>query len=172
MTVLVAQNTKNKIILAADTGAFYGQYHKIHLDNHKGISKITQINDLVISSCGCSAELTNFLLFCNTRKPEGIKLIDIHRFFMSFGKWMKEEGVKEKNEVNNNYFLIFDKKLFHFSGGATKEILEDDFETDGAGFKEAYMAMYLGKTPKEAIDLTVEMNIWTSGEAQVVEIDK
>ena len=34
------------------------------------------------------------------------------------------------------------------------------------------MAMYLGKSVKEAIDLTVQMNIWTSGEAQIVEIDK
>jgi hypothetical protein len=34
------------------------------------------------------------------------------------------------------------------------------------------MAMHLGKSVKEAIDLTVQMNIWTSGEAQIVEINK
>ena len=34
------------------------------------------------------------------------------------------------------------------------------------------MAMYLGKSVKEAIDLTIEMNIWASGQAQIVKIQK
>ena len=48
MTVLIAQHTKDKIILGADTGTFYGNYHKIHLNNHKGRMKIVEINNQIL----------------------------------------------------------------------------------------------------------------------------
>lgn len=110
MTVLIAQNTKDKIILGADTGSFFGDYHKIHLTNHKSRLKIMSQNDITYCGTGLVSEIINFGLFCQTRKPE---------------------------------------------------------RSD-----QAYMEMYLGKSVKEAIDLTVQMNIWASGEAQIVEIDK
>jgi ATP-dependent protease HslVU (ClpYQ) peptidase subunit len=173
MTVLIAQHTKDKIILGADTGTFYGGYHKVHLTNHKGRLKIMSVNDIIYSGTGSVAEIINFGLFCQTRKPERNDQLGIQRFFIDFGKWLKEQNILEKDsKVDNHYFLVFEKRLFHYQSGAVQEILENDFATDGAGFKEAYMAMYLGKSVKEAIDLTVQMNIWTSGEAQIVEISK
>lgn len=80
--------------------------------------------------------------------------------------------VVKHNSGTTQYFLGFETKLFHFKDGAVAEILEDDFATDGAGYKEAYMAMYLGKSVEEAINLTIEMNVWASGKAQIVEIEK
>jgi ATP-dependent protease HslVU (ClpYQ) peptidase subunit len=172
MTVLIAQNTKDKIILGADTGIFYGHYHKVHLTDHKGRLKIMSVNDIIYSGTGSVAEIINFGLFCQTRKPERSDQLGIQRFFIDFGKWLREQNIEANGKVVNNYFLVFEKKLFHYNSNAVQEILEDDFATDGAGLKEAYMAMYLGKSVKEAIDLTVKMNIWTSGEAQIIEINK
>jgi len=172
MTVLIAQNTKDKIILGADTGSFFGDYHKIHLTNHKSRLKIMSQNDITYCGTGLLSEIINFGLFCQTRKPERSDQLGIQRFFIDFGKWLKEQNIEIAGKIDNHYFIVFEKKLFHYQGGAVQEILENDFATDGAGFKEAYMAMYLGKSVKEAIDLTVQMNIWTSGEAQIVEIDK
>jgi hypothetical protein len=171
MTVLIAQNTKDKIILGADTGLFMGN-HKFHCSNHQIQKKIVQVNDIVFSSAGSYSEQINFALFCQTRKPERNDQLGIQRFFIDFGKWLREQNIQVDGKVDNNYFLVFEKKLFHYRYNAVQEILEDDFATDGAGFKEAYMAMHLGKSVKEAIDLTVQMNIWTSGEAQIVEINK
>ena len=171
MTVLIAQNTKDKIILAADTGLFMGN-SKLHFSNHKMQKKILTVNDITFSSCGYYAEQINFVIFCLTRKPESANILGIQRFFIDFGKWLKEQSLSEKGDLRNHYFFVFDKKLFHSQDGGIQEILEDDYATDGAGYKESYMAMYLGKSPKEAIDLTVQMNVWTSGEAQIVEINK
>jgi ATP-dependent protease HslVU (ClpYQ) peptidase subunit len=171
MTVLIAQNTKDKIILGADTGTFCGNY-KTHLTNHKGRLKIMSVNDIIYSGTGSVAEIINFGLFCQTRKPERSDQLGIQRFFIDFGKWLKEQNIERDSIINNHYFLVFEKKLFHYQHNAVLEILEDDFATDGAGFKEAYMAMYLGKSVKEAIDLTIQMNVWASGEAQIVKIDK
>jgi len=172
MTVLIAQHTKEKIILGADAGSFYGDYHKVHLTNHKGRLKIMSVNDIIYSGTGSVAEIINFGLFCQTRKPERNDQLGIQRFFVDFSKWLKEQNIEPNGKVENNYFLVFEKKLFHYRNGAVQEILEDDFATDGAGFKEAYMALHLGKSVKEAIDLTVQMNVWASGEAQIVEILK
>lgn len=173
MTVLIAQNTKDKIILGADTGCFYGDSGaKFHIDNHKNRLKIMQINDIVYAGTGSVSEIINFGLFCQTRKPERSDQLGIQRFFIDFGKWLREQNIEPDGKVNNHYFLVFEKKLFHFRGGAVAEILEDDFATDGAGLREAYMAMYLGKSVGEAINLTIEMNVWASGKAQVVEIEK
>lgn len=173
MTVLIAQNTKDKIILGADTGCFYGDSGaKFHIDNHKNRLKIMQINDIVYAGTGSVSEIINFGLFCQTRKPERSDQLGIQRFFIDFGKWLREQNIEPNGKVNNHYFLVFETKLFHFKGGAVAEILEDDFATDGAGYREAYMAMYLGKSVGEAINLTIEMNVWASGKAQVVEIEK
>lgn len=173
MTVLIAKNTKDKIILGADTGCFYGYSgSKFHLDNHKKHLKISQVNDIIYSGTGSVSEIINFGLFCQTRKPERNDQLGIQRFFVDFGKWLKEQNIEPDGKVNNNYFLVFDKKLFHFQDGAVSEILEDDFATDGAGYREAYMALYLGKSVEQAINLTIEMNVWASGKAQIVEIEK
>ena len=173
MTILIAQNTKDKIILGADTGGFYGNSGaKFHIDNHKGQFKIMQVNDIVYTGTGSVSEIINFGLFCRTKKPERSDQLGIQRFFIDFGKWLKEQNIEPNGTVKNHYFLVFEKKLFHFQSGAVGEILEDDFATDGNGYREAYMAMYLGKSVEEAINLTIEINNWTSGKAQIVEIEK
>ncbi len=171
MTVLIAQNTKDKIILGADTGLFRGGDNKFHCGNHQIQQKIASVNNIVFSSTGRQSEQINFALFAQTRKPERSDQLGIQRFFVDFGKWLKEQNIEKDGTICNHYFIVFEKKLFHYNG-AVQEILENDFATSGAGFNEAYMAMYLGKSVKEAIDLTVQMNVWTSGEAQIVEIDK
>lgn len=172
MTVLIAQNTKDKIILGADTVTFYGNSgSKFHLTDHKNRLKIMSVNDIIYAGTGSVSQVINFGLFCQTRKPERSDQLGIQRFFIDFSKWLREQDIQFNSELNN-YFLVFEKRLFHFERGAVQEILEDDFATDGVGFKEAYMAMYLGKSVKEAIDLTIKMNVWASGEAQIVEIQK
>ena len=173
MTVLIAQNTKDKIILGADTGCFYGNSgYKVHLDNHKGLLKIMQVNDIVYAGTGFVSEIINFGLFCQTRKPERSDQLGMQRFFVDFGKWLKDQNISTNGTIENSYFIVFENKLFQYQNGAILEILENDFATDGAGFREAYMAMHLGKSVEEAINLTIQMNVWASGKAQIVEILK
>lgn len=170
MTVLLLKHEKDKIILGADTGIFYGNYHVKDLKDHKLQTKIYQVNDIVFADTGVCSESCNFALFCSTRKPESATTLGIQRFMVDFGKYLKDMNLSEK--VQNFYFIVFQKRAFHFQLGATEEILEGDYETDGCGFKEAYMALYLGKSPKEAIELTIKMNSYVSGSPQIVEIEK
>ena len=172
MTVLVAQNLKDKIILASDTGVFQG-INKTHHANHKNLGKIRNINSIIFSGCGYLKDTINFELFCSLRKPESDSVLSIQRFFVDFNKWLIENNLLKNNEkIDSNFFICYNKKLFHYLEECVYEIPENEFQTDGAGKFEAYMAMFLGKTPKEAIKATIEMNIWTSGEIQEIIIKK
>jgi ATP-dependent protease HslVU (ClpYQ) peptidase subunit len=172
MTVLIAQHTKEKIILGADSGGFYNSGFKINLNNQCRLKKINVVNGITYSAAGSASELINFGLFCQIRKPERNDQLGMQKFFVDFNKWLKDQNITTNQVIENSYFIVFENKLFQYNSGAIDEILEDDFATSGAGFREAYMAMHLGKTVQEAIDLTIEMNMWASGEAQIVEILK
>ena len=166
MTVLAAQKTKDKIILGADKGAFYKNGFK-----KNGFNKIIKVNDLIFSFTGPIDELQIFELYASCRKPENNSILGITKFFIDFQKYCRLDLQIDNNfKVEGHYFLVFDKKLFHYNS-SVKEIKENEFETDGAGFQEAYMCMFLGFDVKTAIEKTIECNIWTSGGVDIVEID-
>lgn len=171
MTVLIAQNLKDEIIFAADSCAFTGQT-KRHAAKHSNWKKIKQVNGIVFSTCGYMRDCINFQLFCSIRKPESNTVLAIQRFFMEFKNWLSENKIGVNKELVSNFFISYRNKVFHYVDGAVCEIEEGEFQVDGAGLSEAYMAMYLGKSPQEAVELTVRMNVWTGGEAQVVRLKK
>ena len=172
MTVIIAQNLKDKIVLSADSSVFQG-HNKYHSNNHINWRKIRQVNGITFSSCGLLKDIINFELYCSTRKPESNTALSMQRFFVDFKKWLNENKlITDNDSLNSNFFVVYDGMLFHYMEGAIYEIIKGEFQTDGAGKCESYMAMYLGKTPKEAVELTIKMNVWTSGETQIVEINK
>ena len=165
MTVLVAQNLPDKIILTADSGWFIG---KTKLN--KG-SKIRELNNQVFSSTGWISEIDMFECFCMTRKPENNTQLAIVRFFSDFRKYLADTYGKSDTQIDNTYFYVYDKLLYHYNS-AVRAIPENDYFTDGAGFCEANMCMHLGYSPKEAVKKTIELNIYASGDVQEIIINK
>lgn len=170
MTVLIAKNEKDKIILGADTGEFQGHHKKDMADKKE--SKIVTVNAIVFSSTGYVAEQSLFRLYCDSHSPESNTEMSILRFFYDFGRW-KNDITKSSEPINNNYFFCYKGKLFWFNGGCVKQVPEGCFETDGCGCSEAYMAMRLtGGDVKKSISETIEMNCFVSGRVDIFEIDK
>lgn len=166
MTVLVVKNYKNRIELCADSGVFYG-YSGSKEENS---TKIFQVNNITFMSTGYVSEKNFLELFCSTRKPESNKVLDILRFFSDFRKWMISEFncCFEKDEIiKNNYFFYFDGIIYRITSNLTiKEIKEGEFDSDGAGYREARTALYLGHSPKEAVRICIKLNCWTAGKVQ------
>lgn len=170
MTVLAVKNYKDKIEIAADSGIFRGFGRK-----EENLEKIIEINDIIFASTGLVSESIFLKLFASTRKPESNNKLDILRFFVEFKQWQKNTlDISFNNKVlNNNYFFYFDGKIFHFEGdGYIREIKVNEFASDGAGFQEAKTALYLGHSPKEAVDICIKVNCWAAGETQVKIINK
>jgi len=169
MTVIIAQNNKDNIIIASDSGLYRG-YSKIHGgENHQKLSKNKQVNGITIASTGYKADSLNFDVFVETRKPESNSLLSMQRYFVDFRKWLSDQSLEFKG---TNFFLCYKNKLYHYMEEAVYEILENEYQCDGAGSVEAYTAMYLGKTPKQAVKIASELNIYVSGEVIEFKIDK
>lgn len=171
MTVLIAYKDKEKIILGADKGVFYGDTG-FKSNNY---DKIVNINDIIIAYTGKVA-IFNFLkLFISTKKPEMANEIGMTRFCLDFYKFCSDD-LKISTAYNDIYnessfFIVYQKKLFVYRFGAVSEI-KCGFETLGAGFREARTAMsLLNNDVRKSIKKTIEMNIYTSGEVDILEID-
>lgn len=169
MTVLAVKNYKDRIVFAADSCCFIKESKRDNID------KIIQVNDIVFMSSGTLSELNFFELFCSTRKPESSKRLDILRFFIDFRKWQIETLNVSFDEyiINNTYIIYFDKKLYKVERDLLiTEVKEGGYITGGYGHVEARTAMYLGHSPKEAIEVCVKLNVWTAGETKELVIYK
>lgn len=164
MTVLVAFKTKDKIILGADTKSFSGDWFK------QDCRKIFHENGMIVASTGCISTMQLFQLYCNSRKPESNSILGITRFFVEFEVYCKDILKKTDFKNENSCFMIYDKKLFKFCV-AVSEIQENEFVTLGIGRQEAYMSMFIEKDVKKAIERTIEMNAWTGGAPEIVEVE-
>lgn len=174
MTVLAIKHYKDRIEVATDSGTYWGgtgmkEDGKTKERRHcKILSPKTYLHFM---GTGFLSETHLFELFCTKHDPETNTRHGILRFFSEFIKWKKE--FTDKLEQNNAYFLIYQKIPYLIDGGFDIQNIEvGEFKTLGAGMQEAKCALYLGKTPKEAVELTLKLNSWTSGKVQELVIKK
>jgi len=161
MTVLAVKNYNDRIEIATDSGAF-NNYRK-----EENQQKLYEVNNIVIAACGSRAISNLFYLFCSFNSPEGNEQLDILRFYNRFLKDLKDNYNNNITNIENNYFIYYDKKLYElWYNFDIKEIKVDEFSALGAGMQEAKTALYLGHSPKEAISITTKLNVLTAGEIQ------
>lgn len=166
MTVLAVKHYGNRIEIATDSGGFLGSSGV----KNENTQKLYEVNDIIYCASGIAGESNLFELYCSTQKPEGNRKLDIVRFFANFSKWMRSEFNKTpdvRDVLYNNYFFFYEKKLFHVWGNLDcYEIEEGKFASNGTGLVEANVAMFLGQSPRQAIETTIRFNYWTAGAVQ------
>ncbi len=101
--------------------------------------KIFEIGGSLVGVCGTATATTRFLAwFRKECPPEGD----------NFG------------EDDEFYALVLNKKgLFFYGECAEPDELDDDFHAIGSGGKPACMAMFLGKTPAEAVQAVIDSGV-------------
>ena len=168
MTVLALKNYEDKIEIAADSGTFYGQ------DGAKengSIKIVSPKENFHFAATGWVSEKNLFELFCLKNEPEANTRHAILRYFSDFIHWKKQ--FTDKLEQNCHYFIIYETLCYQIQGGFDIEsIPTGSFRALGAGMQEAKCAMYLGRSPYEAVELCLKLNAWTSGEIQQLTITK
>lgn len=161
MTVLALKHYEDRIEIATDSGIFYGDYEK----ENNCIKILHPQDDIHFASCGPMSEGNLFELYSMTRKPEINNRHGILKYFGDFLQWKKKLTDNFKHE--GDYFFIFGQKPYQIWRGLNIEDIEEgEFRTLGAGMQEAKCAMYLGKSPKEAVELCLELNCYVSGSVQ------
>lgn len=157
MTVIAARKTPEAIIFAADTMISDG-FNKLTSSDLMH-SKLFQQNGMIIGCTGECYEGTLMELFSRNHKPVDSTRLGIIDFLVEFREWIRK---KEGGYTPKNGFLIaFEHKLFSVYGGLdVYEVRE--FETIGSGQDFAKAALYLGHTPREAVEVACKLSLYCS----------
>ncbi|MEL6778115.1 MAG: hypothetical protein AAFO06_12745 [Cyanobacteria bacterium J06597_16] len=157
MTVIAARKTDAAIIFAADSLISDGHVRSTDADIMH--SKLFEQNGMIIGSTGYCHEGTLMELFSRNHKPLTPTRLGVMDFLVEFREWVrqKESGYKP----SNGFLIAFEGKLFCVCGGI--EVYEvREFETVGIGKDFAKAALYLGHTPKEAVDVACKLSVYCS----------
>jgi ATP-dependent protease HslVU (ClpYQ) peptidase subunit len=150
MSVVCAKVYDDKVVMAADSQVTWGS----HIKNNIGFSKIKEINGIIIGAVGNCDEASLMYQYAKTHKPDNSNEKDVLEFIAEFAKWKKDyDG---NNTINNHYLLIYDGNLFYIEGILVNEI--NDFAAIGSGFSFALTALFLDKSPKEAVKVTCKLD--------------
>ena len=153
MSVVAARVYDDHIEIAADSIVISGEMKRTGT-----FSKVEAINDMIIGACGICRETTLMWQFAKTHKPESATERDVLTFIVEFMKWKKEFG-GEPN-IENDYIIAYQGKLFEVQETFVNQV--KDYVAIGAGMYFATTALYLDRSPKEAVEVACALNYYVS----------
>lgn len=154
MSVVCVKKYDDKIVFAADSIAVINDT-KLQMAN---LTKLEQINNMIVGGAGSSEELNLLFLFSQTHSPLSATEKDIMTFFYEFYKWKVELELPFASE--NEYIIGYNKKAFFIQGLLVNEVL--DYHAIGAGMDYALAALYLGHSPEDAVKVACDLNCYVA----------
>jgi len=152
MSVIAAKIEPTQIKLASDSILVRGWTQ----EKKTGASaKLCFVNNMHIGAVGKCEESSLLKLFCITHRPERAEENAIVTFMAEFADWKKQRT--NEYTLENVYILVIDKKVFQIESFFVAEI--DTFTAIGAGQDFALAALYLGHSPKEAVQIACELSV-------------
>jgi ATP-dependent protease HslVU (ClpYQ) peptidase subunit len=159
MTVIACKKFNGSIVIAADSQTSLGYNHIIPNETKK-TAKIVVTNGFCFGSSGEAFETVFLEIFSRNRRPESASVIGVIDFLMDFEAWGK--GKCNDFKSSNHYIFIIDGKIFQTWGGIVTEERES-YTAIGSGENYAMTALYLGKTPEEAVQVAIDLTPWCCG---------
>lgn len=163
MSVVAVKVTKNKIIIGADSIIAYGWTQE-----KDKLSKLEEVNGMVVGTVGVAEEGSLFRVYCRTRKPRSADDESIIDFLSDFQDWMRNKI--DKTEIENDYIIVYKKKVFLINGFYVKEVV--DYTAIGAGMDFALSALYLGNSVEESIKAACHLSVYCEEPINIITIDK
>lgn len=143
MSVIAVKLEDNNISVAADSILIKGDMKKTNFQ------KIQKINDMIVGGCGSAEELSLFFLFVQEHVLTDVSVKGVTDYMFEFSCF--KETYTDKKELENEYIICYDKRVFEASGLFVQEIFE--FTALGEGEPFALAALKLGHTVKEAVQV-------------------
>jgi ATP-dependent protease HslVU (ClpYQ) peptidase subunit len=162
MSVIACRIFERGYEIGADSISVRG-YTQSKGSNDK-LSKLVEINGIVIGGVGFAEENALLSIFASTRRPERPTQSGILEYFAEFSQWKKCRT--EKAAIENSFLIGFEGKIFHITGWMIAEV--KTFEAIGAGMDYALAALYLGHTVEEAIKVAIELSIYCEAPINVI----
>lgn len=123
------------------------------------LSKLVEVNEVIIGGVGYAEESSLLMMYCETRKPASATELAILSFLGEFSEWKNNKTGKYLG--GNEYFIGFGGKVFHVNGWQIDEV--KTFEAIGAGMDYALTALHLGHSVESAVKVAIELSIYCEG---------
>lgn len=155
MSVVTVKVYDNRIEMAADSILVCGDRKETYFNKH---AKMKSINGMLIGTSGTAEEEGLMWLYAQNHRPLSSSEKDILEFFVEFVTW--KQGKSSNSTLGNHYLLAYKGKVFLIENFLVLEV--DNFAAIGAGSDYALAALYLGKTPVEAVQVACELSCYVS----------
>lgn len=156
MSVIATRVYGDRIEIASDSQITFG----FTMQTDETVKLFTTDSGITVGGVGTMQELALLKIFMKTHRPAAPSEDALTDFIHEFRQWLTEcaEIIPELDE--NEYHIVFDGKAFAIHRYNIREIVE--FDAIGAGADFALAALYLGRSPDEAVRVACELNIFCS----------
>lgn len=156
MSVVATRVYGDRIEIAADSQITYGAT----MQTDETVKLFRTDTGITVAGVGTMQELVLLKLFMKTHFPAEASEDALTEFIHEFRKWLVESAELTPELDDNEYHIIYEGKAFSVHRYNIREILE--FDSIGAGMDYALTALYLGRSPAEAVRVACELNIFCS----------
>lgn len=160
MSVVAARRYPDRIVFAADSIRVSGTLRENSRITGSERGKLFEVNQLVIGAVGLVMELSFMQIFARNHKPAAPTVEAVLDFIVEFYSWSasKDNSFAKRNE----YLIGIEGEVFRVCDSYLVERI-NEFSAIGAGEHFALTAMYLDKTPEEAVNIANELCLYCSG---------
>jgi ATP-dependent protease HslVU (ClpYQ) peptidase subunit len=156
MSVIATRVYGDRIEIAADSQVTYGAT----MQTDQNVKLFTTDTGITVGGVGTMQELALLKIFMKTHFPAAPTEDAMTDFIHEFRQWLLENAEINPEFDDNEYHIIYDGKAFTVHRYNIREIFE--FDAVGAGMDYALTALYLGRSPAEAVRVACELNIFCS----------
>ena len=165
MSVVAARRYADRLVFAADSIRISGLLKTTSRVTGEERVKLFEVNDLIIGSVGYVMELSFMQIFARNHKPADATVEAVLDFMVEFYAWAKSKD--DSFGKHNDYLFGIHDRIFRVVDSYLVERI-NEFSAIGAGEYFALTAMYLDKTPEEAVEISNELCVYCSGPTQVI----
>lgn len=166
MSVVAARKYSDKLVFAADSicvsGYFLKETERV-TGGERG--KLFEVNNMIIGSVGYTMELSFMQIFARNHSPAAPTVEAVLDFMLEFYSWAK--GKDSEFGRKNDYLIGLDSEIFRISDSYLVQKI-NEFSAIGAGEHFALTAMYLDKSPEEAVKIANELCIYCADPINVI----
>jgi ATP-dependent protease HslVU (ClpYQ) peptidase subunit len=162
MSVVACKVLGSGYEIAADSITVRG--HVQTKGDNTAMSKLFEVNGLVIGGVGIAEEISIFRLFAGTHKPERATEGALLEYLSEFSNWKKNKT--GDGDLDASYLIGISGQVFVIENWLVEKVTT--YEAIGAGFSFALTAMHLGHSAEEAVGVATELSIYCEAPIQVI----
>ena len=178
MSVIVVKNNEDSIELASDSQETYSESDMVTID----WCKIRKIDDSVYVGAVGNAHITNlFFAYIEKYPINHVNIsIDLIEYFSQFYTWASEiisstGNIENISEIlgSSQFIIIIKNDIWQFNNFYIRKIDKvNDYMVIGSGSTPALVALELGLSVVEALEIACKNNIYCSTPINYINIQK